>query len=236
MSSGKQCNPCNTRKIEKESMASLMDNLIFNLFGEIIRNIRDDGTAEWNTPCDPLTEFPGYPRFPSEGFVCYLIRIMSAVRIRYRGTYSVSETYSLNDVVSGPDGNSLYWAIVDSQGEPLSDTNFWLKVIEGIQGPVGPAGGSDPVWAPIVQTGNYTVGENDQVIYFRSLTGDATATLPDPEDQPGKWYSIVLDSENHSVIIATAEGEINGYGSTVTLSVRHTAVTLHSDGTNWNII
>lgn len=64
-------------QVSHESVPSLIDNLVFALYGEITKTVRN-GRVIWNIPCDPVTSpatIAGIPRETGEGLLCYIIRV-----------------------------------------------------------------------------------------------------------------------------------------------------------------
>ena len=62
--------------ISSESVPSLIDNLVFALYGTIEKSVVN-GRVVWNIPCDPTADpatIDGFPRLPGEGLLCYIIR------------------------------------------------------------------------------------------------------------------------------------------------------------------
>jgi hypothetical protein len=65
--------------ISSESVPSLIDNLVYALYGTIEKSITG-GRVVWNIPCDPSTspaEVAGIPREEGEGLMCYIIRVLN---------------------------------------------------------------------------------------------------------------------------------------------------------------
>lgn len=62
--------------ISSESVPSLIDNLVFALYGTINKSIVN-GRVVWDIPCDPnnTTEIFDQPRLTDEGLMCYFIRL-----------------------------------------------------------------------------------------------------------------------------------------------------------------
>lgn len=62
--------------ISSESVPSLIDNLVYALYGTINKTIVN-GRVVWDVPCDPnnTTEIFDQPRLPDEGLMCYFIRL-----------------------------------------------------------------------------------------------------------------------------------------------------------------
>jgi hypothetical protein len=67
--------------ISSESVPSLIDNLVYALYGTINKSIVN-GRVAWDVPCDPNAtpaSVPQIPREENEGLLCYLIRIFTEI-------------------------------------------------------------------------------------------------------------------------------------------------------------
>lgn len=67
--------------ISPESVPSLIDNLVYALYGTINKSIVN-GRVVWDIPCDPNevpASVPQIPREENEGLLCYLIRIFTEI-------------------------------------------------------------------------------------------------------------------------------------------------------------
>jgi hypothetical protein len=65
--------------ISPESVPSLIDNLVYALYGTIQKSV-SSGRVIWDIPCDPTTapaEVTGIPREEGEGLLCYIIRVLN---------------------------------------------------------------------------------------------------------------------------------------------------------------
>jgi hypothetical protein len=65
--------------ISPESVPSLIDNLVYALYGTIEKSV-SSGRVIWNIPCDPTSspaEVSGIPREEGEGLLCYIIRVLN---------------------------------------------------------------------------------------------------------------------------------------------------------------
>jgi hypothetical protein len=78
-------------QISHESVPSLIDNLVYALYGTITKSVVD-GRVVWNIPCDPnnTTEVIGIPRLTGEGLLCYLIRCFDDFNQKYLGAFAVA--------------------------------------------------------------------------------------------------------------------------------------------------
>ena len=90
--------------ISAESVPSLIDNLVYALYGTINKTIVN-GRVVWDIPCDPnnTAEIDGFPRLPDEGLLCYIIRyfdvlapsLINAVTINGTQTITGQKTFTL---------------------------------------------------------------------------------------------------------------------------------------------
>jgi alpha-tubulin suppressor-like RCC1 family protein len=71
-----------------ESVPSLIDNLVYALYGEINKTVTG-GRVVWDIPCDPAgtTSVLGVTRNAGEGLMCYLVRALNSSSAIYTGTF-----------------------------------------------------------------------------------------------------------------------------------------------------
>jgi len=232
-------NPCDN-SYDKESLASMIGNLIEQLFGAVDKTIID-GVATWSTPCSGESVIADYPRVDGEGLACYLLRIISLIRLRFRGYYSVLTQYSKGDIVLAGDGFTLYVAEQDSTGQDLLDADYWAVFLAAKAGPTGPAGGSDPTWTTVSPTANYTVLEDDQLIKPSHTTAfELQLAIPQISSLSAnsKWYRFYLKSSQIAgARINAFAGDTIGGLSSLLLNTQGESVLIVEDGANnWEII
>ena len=65
-------------QISRESVPSLIENLVYALYGTINKSVVN-GRVVWDIPCDPnnTTEVDNIPREEGEGLLCYLLKVFS---------------------------------------------------------------------------------------------------------------------------------------------------------------
>jgi len=65
-------------QISAESVPSLISNLVFALYGDITKSVKN-GRVVWNIPCDPnnTAKVDQIPREEGEGLLCYLLRVFA---------------------------------------------------------------------------------------------------------------------------------------------------------------
>jgi Chaperone of endosialidase len=88
--------------ISHESVPSLIDNLVYALYGTINKSVTS-GKVVWNIPCDPnqTAQITNVPRYDGEGLLCYIIRGLNyAINYAYPVTLSGVQTLSGKTLVS----------------------------------------------------------------------------------------------------------------------------------------
>lgn len=111
--------------ISSESVPSLIDNLVYALYGTINKTI-SSGRVIWDIPCDPnnTTEIFDQPRLDGEGLMCYFIRLAN------NGTF-MGATGPVG--ATGPIGAT---GIAGPSGGATGATG-----LTGLTGATGPSGG-----------------------------------------------------------------------------------------------
>lgn len=103
--------------ISSESVPSLIDNLVYALYGTINKSI-SSGRVVWDIPCDPATtpaEVPSIPRQTGEGLLCYIIRVFqnsvavipNVVQTNTNNAFTGSNSFTQNINASGGVTGSL---------------------------------------------------------------------------------------------------------------------------------
>lgn len=90
-------------QISSESVPSLIQNLVYALYGTINKSIVN-GRVVWDIPCDPnnTAEVDNVPREEGEGLLCYLIRVFNETFVagspfaRWGFAGSGTSTFTLN--------------------------------------------------------------------------------------------------------------------------------------------
>lgn len=101
--SGSCCPEVPYPSISPESVPSLMDNLVYALYGTIEKST-SSGRVVWNIPCDPSTspaEIAGIPRLTDEGLLCYFIRVLNDYAGETISATSTSATIASNTTTNG---------------------------------------------------------------------------------------------------------------------------------------
>ena len=188
-------------QVSHESVPSLIDNLVYALYGEIAKSVVN-GRVVWNIPCDP-TDDPAtivdFPRLPGEGLLCYIIRyfdtlapvLLDVVTISGNQTITGQKTFNWIKLPVGTTGTRptgetglVRFNTDRNQFEGYNNT-AWSGI--GDQ-PVG--GGTNRVFFEndIVMTDNYTItsGRNAMSAGPITVTPGVTLTIPS-----GSVYTIV---------------------------------------------
>lgn len=235
------CNPCTQVNTTQESVASWLSNLTTSIFGTITKTIVN-GIATWSAPCDlDDTGLACWPKLASEGWVCYILRLIGLLGIFPGGTWSDLTTYCKNTFVtySGIAYVSLS-AVPAGSGTPASRPDLWLPVVgPGPQGPPGPSGAGSAVnFAYRVLTVSDTLVDADAVVICKPVAGAIVVTLPQiAATLSGKWFKIWVDGAFNVQLAASGVDDIQ-VGATIAATYNLTsageAVELVSaGGTRW---
>lgn len=242
-------NPCSPpNNSYEEGIASAISNLELNLFGILTKTIVN-GRATWTAPCGTGGSIAAVPRGTSEGFICYILRLISLLGFYWQGEWNNSTQYQIGDVVlNGGNNNILYVCIaVPPIGNAPTNLTYWnlfLNAPQGLQGPAGPQGipgspGSSgtPAYAFTTATTTYTATNTDAVIFAEPASGAFNITLPLMSGlSAGKYYIIRTNGSSAVTILPTSTDTINGVSS-YTMSLAGEAIQLVSKNSgNWFII
>jgi len=161
--------------ISSESVPSLIDNLVYALYGTINKTIVN-GRVIWDVPCDPnnTTEIFDQPRLDGEGLMCYFIRLAN------NGTFLGA---------TGPIGPIGPIGATGPSGGPTGATGATGPIgATGIGMPVG--GGPDKLFYEndIVMTTNYTITSGKNAMSAGPITVSSGVVLTIPA---GSTYTIV---------------------------------------------
>jgi hypothetical protein len=187
--------------ISSESVPSLIDNLVFALYGTINKSIVN-GRVVWDVPCDPnnTTEIFNQPRLTDEGLMCYFIRLAN------NGTFMgatgpVGSTGPIGATGSaGPAGGATgatgLTGATGPSGGPTGATGITGSTgATGATGPTGPsggatgAGGDDIFWENSQNvTTNYTISTNKNAMSAGPITVDAGVIVTIPS---GSVWTVV---------------------------------------------
>jgi hypothetical protein len=164
--------------ISSESVPSLIDNLVYALYGTINKTITN-GRVIWDVPCDPnnTTEIFDQPRLDGEGLMCYFIRLANDGT--FMGATGPVGATGLNGA-TGATGPS---------GGPAGATGS-----TGATGPAGSGGatgaGTDEIFWENDQnvTASYTISTNKNAMTAGPITVDAGVTVTIPS---GSVWTVV---------------------------------------------
>ena len=121
-------------QVSHESVPSLIDNLVYALYGEITKSVVN-GRVVWNIPCDP-TDDPAtivdFPRLPGEGLLCYIIRYFDTLAPVLLDVVTISGTQT----IAGQKTFTLP-VLGDAVNNTLAQTITGQKTFNWIKLPVG---------------------------------------------------------------------------------------------------
>jgi hypothetical protein len=139
--------------------------------------------------------------------------------------------------------------IVTAKGDVLTYSTVPAKLAVGTNGQALVADSTQTTglkWAPgpasdtvnvVTKTANYTATATDAILLGDATGGAFAFTLPAASANPGKRYSVKkLDSSGNSVTISPNGGDLIDGSASQILSQPKQALTIVSDGTNWQII
>jgi hypothetical protein len=87
------------------------------------------------------------------------------------------------------------------------------------------------------KNGAYSVGVTDSTILADASTAGFTVTLPSAVGSTGRMYTVKkTDSSANAVTVGTTSGQMIDGATTRALNAQFKAVTIQSDGANWQVI
>jgi hypothetical protein len=194
-------------QISSESVPSLIDNLVFALYGTINKSIVN-GRVVWDIPCDPnnTTEIFDQPRLTDEGLMCYFIRLANDGTFM-GATGPVGSTGPIGATGSaGPAGGATgatgLTGATGPSGGPTGATGITgstgatgLSGVNGSTGATGPSGGAtgsggDAIFWENDQnvTTNYTISTNKNAMSAGPVTVDSGVVVTIPS---GSVWTVV---------------------------------------------
>jgi hypothetical protein len=188
-------------QVSHESVPSLIDNLVYALYGTITKTVVN-GRVVWNIPCDPTDDpatIDGFPRLLGEGLLCYIIRyfdtlapaLLDVVTISGNQTITGQKTFNwiklpVGTTATRPTGQTglVRFNTDRNQFEGYNNTT-WSGI--GDQ-PVG--GGTNRVFFEndIAMTANYTITSGKNAMSTGPITVNPGVVLTVPS---GSVYTIV---------------------------------------------
>lgn len=177
--------------VQHESVPSLIDNLVFALYGEITKTVQG-GRVVWDIPCDPSsnpTEVPSIPRNTGEGLLCYLMRVFQNTVGQYSPFqyWSYSGDGSTVSFSLSPSVNTLRSSyLVYLNGIVQAPTSYTISNTTPVNlvFPVAPSGGTS---ITIINLGYQPPGVIQDV-----TQSDATPTGSSQTLTVGAWLAYLI--------------------------------------------
>lgn len=241
---GCQLAPCVPASVAQESTASMIDNLVQQLFGTIQKSTVN-GRTVWQAPCSAeQAGLPGMPIGANEGLLCYVIRIMNAIGVFVGGVWSSAPTYPPQTLIAY--GFSLYVALKANQNVvPGTDPTAWLLLLtaptgpKGIQGDPGqPGAGGTPNYGTRSVTTGVTLTDTDDVVIC-NFASQADVTVPAGSGLlSGKRFLIKQVLGSAAVLIQMTGSDTLEGAATYLLNTPSESITFVQDGTSgaWYIL
>jgi len=201
--------------VSSESVPSLIDNLVYALYGTITKTVVDRKVV-WNIPCDPndSAELFNIPRETGEGLLCYFIRIFQGNDFYaynlYGGTAgslpfqtSIATTSFLPIALSGyalvSNGTQPVWSeTVPLAADSQSTQSLYGRLINNVA-PLNAQllawNSSTSVWEPTTQTAK------------GSVSGDLSGTLPSPSVVKLRGSSISSSAPSEGNVLTYTGGQ-----------------------------
>lgn len=148
-------------QISSESVPSLIDNLVYALYGTINKTITN-GRVIWDVPCDPnnTTEIFDQPRLDGEGLMCYFIRLANdGTFMGATGPVGATGVSGINGL-NGATGSTGLTGATGPSGGPAGATGS-----TGPQGPIGPGAGSTGATGATGPAGGATGAGTDEIFW-----------------------------------------------------------------------
>ena len=176
--------------ISSESVPSLIDNLVFALYGTINKSIVN-GRVVWDVPCDPnnTTEIFNQPRLTDEGLMCYFIRLAND------GTF-MGATGPVGATGFGATGSTGTQGATGPSGGATGATGpSGTNGTNGATGATGPSGGATGAGGDAIfwendqnVTTNYTISTNKNAMTAGPITVNSGVTVTIPS---GSVWTVV---------------------------------------------
>lgn len=159
--------------ISSESVPSLIDNLVYALYGTINKTI-SSGRVIWDVPCDPnnTTEIFDQPRLDGEGLMCYFIRLANnGTFLGATGPVGATGASGINGL-NGATGSTGLTGATGPSGGPAGATGA-----TGPQGPIGPGGGATGATGATGPAGGATGAGGDAIFWENDQNVTASYTI-----------------------------------------------------------
>jgi hypothetical protein len=146
--------------ISHESVPSLIDNLVFALYGTIEKNV-SSGKIVWTIPCDPnnTASVSGVTRNAGEGLMCYILRVFQSFPLSNFIDLNTPQTIS-NKTLS----NTIFSGTINFGSAVASGGNFTSIVTGRANNLAGGTAGSLPYQTGSGVTTFLPVGTAGQVL------------------------------------------------------------------------
>jgi hypothetical protein len=194
--------------ISHESVPSLIDNLVFALYGQIQKNV-SSGKIVWTIPCDPnnTESVAGIPRNTGEGLLCYMLRVFDS--------FSFSNFVDINSIQTISNktlNNSIVSGTINFGSAVVSNGNFSGIVAGRATALAGGTQGSLPYQSGAGVTTFLPIGSAGQVL--------------SPNGSGGvQWIT-------NSTVSASANNIIGGTGSQIVYQVSSGVTGFIANGTS----
>ncbi len=187
--------------ISSESVPSLIDNLVYALYGTINKTITN-GRVIWDVPCDPnnTTEIFDQPRLDGEGLMCYFIRLANdGTFMGATGPVGATGASGINGLNGSTGATGLTGATGPSGGATgatgLTGATGPGGGATGSTGATGPAGGATGAGGDAIfwengqnVTTNYTISTNKNAMSAGPITVNAGVIVTVPS---GSTWTVV---------------------------------------------
>ena len=234
------CSPC-SQVASQEGLSSKITNLITSLFGTFTQTITN-GRGVWTAQCSPNTDgLPCFPKSASEGFICYILRILTEIGTFSAVVHNAASSYCKNTMVAS--GASLYIATqAVPAGTAITNAAYWRLLITapagatGPQGPPGASGGGSAIsYAKQTATVTTTLDNAGAVVFCKPAAGAIDINLPAIASvSSGKWYKIWTNGAFNVTVKPNGAETVNGAASLV-LSVANESITIIEDVNDWKV-
>jgi hypothetical protein len=146
--------------ISHESVPSLIDNLVFALYGQIQKDV-SSGKIVWTIPCDPnnTASVAGIPRNTGEGLLCYMLRVFDS--FNFSNFVDLSSTQTLSNKTLN---NSIVSGTINFGSSVASGGNFSAITTGKATALAGGTQGSLPYQTGVGVTAYLPIGSAGQVL------------------------------------------------------------------------
>ena len=222
--------------ISPESVPSLIDNLVYALYGTIEKSV-SSGRVIWNIPCDPTSspaEVSGIPREEGEGLLCYIIRVLNedvavipnVMTTNANQTVTGIKTFTQNIIgnVTGNITGNVTGNVTGNAGSATTlETARTIAISGAITGTATSFNGSTNITIPATITSGATITSP-------LFTGTATGSLT------SKVVQGVTDGSTPSISSYIGELlQVNQASTSIATGATVTAITLSLTAGEWEV-